>query len=172
MRERVRSRIKSRPGDICIFWVILMSSKSDLFFTHCGIVMRYADIDLAHNWPRWWLLAWWLQSITRTWWTSLHQWGLLAFTWGQFQRKCWTISILDIIQNYNFISLIWIKNYLPKITTTSLREQWVNSLFRGCIQYQVIWDPVMWGYHIVSCLSLLLSDQLSWIHGLRSTGNN
>ena len=122
MRKRVRSSIKSRPGDICIFWVTLMSSKSDLFFTHCGIVMRYADIDLAHNWPRWWLLAWWLQSITRTWWTSLHQWGLLAFTWGQFQRKCWTISILDIIKITT--SYLW---YELKITYLKLQPRHSES---------------------------------------------
>ena len=36
--------------------------------THCGLVTPHGDIDLCHNWLRYWLVAWWHQAIT---WTSV-----------------------------------------------------------------------------------------------------
>ena len=33
---------------------------------HSGLVMPYGDKDLGNHWLRYWLVAWWLQAITRT----------------------------------------------------------------------------------------------------------
>ena len=33
--------------------------------THWGPVTLFGDIDFGQHWLRWWLVAWWIQSITR-----------------------------------------------------------------------------------------------------------
>ena len=66
------------------------------FLTHCGLVMPYGNIDLGQHQFRWWLVVWWRQAIT---WTNVdlsRHWGLGAFPYRKFHRKCSQLSILDM----------------------------------------------------------------------------
>ena len=45
-----------------------------------------------------------------------HQWGLVAFTWEDFHRKCW-----------GYLSFIWVWKLLIKVTAATPRDQWIQS---------------------------------------------
>ena len=34
-----------------------------VLWSHCGLVLLFGSIDLGQHWLRWWLDAWWKQSI-------------------------------------------------------------------------------------------------------------
>ena len=58
-------------------------------------MMPIGIVNLGRHWLGKWLVPWWHQTIS---WTMMlnHQWGLVAFTWGQFNKKC-----------LRYLSLIW-----------------------------------------------------------------
>ena len=69
--------------------------------THCGLVMPYGNIDLGRHWLR--------ELLTN------HQWGLVAFAWAQFYRKC---------SRYLFLGWVW---KLLILCNLSPRDQWHRS---------------------------------------------
>ena len=63
---------------------------------------------------------------------TYHQWGLMAFTWGQFYRKCsMHLSILDMSLKITY--------KLSMITIISPRSQWVNPLTPTRLDNPPLW---------------------------------
>ena len=90
-------------------------SCSSCNLTHCGLMMRYGNIDLGQHWLRQWLVTWQHQAIT---WTKLtcHQrcfCGVHLRTAHTIMKCLWNWS-KHINGDYTF-----------KIITTSPRVQWV-----------------------------------------------
>ena len=96
--------------------------------------MPYGDKDLGQHWLRWWLVAW--------------------------QHQCITWTNIDFLKpRFCGIHLIATSSHLPKVlfhklsfkicfkfTTTSPRDQWVNSLAPGrskCNSKNVIFNLVL-----------------------------
>ena len=88
-----------------------------------------------------------------------HKWGLLAFTWRQFHRKC-----------SKLLSLIWLwrlQQHLPGVNEltkcTIPRHQWVNSFFK--IKFTIFIDF----FSIPLMVNSLWPNDAIWQHRSRST---
>ena len=96
--------LNSCLGKLCLhpyLVVPLISAKVTLIFTrvsaHCQAILLRHKARHQH-WHRWWLVAWQHQAISSAEpMLTYHQWGIVAFTWGQFYRKC-----------SRYLSLIWV----------------------------------------------------------------
>ena len=70
-------------------------------FTYCGLVMPYGDLVLGQHWLSQWLVFWKPQASAVL---TNHQWGLVAFTWRRFHRKC-----------SKYVSLVWVWKEIPNL---------------------------------------------------------
>ena len=88
--------------------------------THCGLVMPCDDINWGQHWLRWWLLAWWLKSIT---WINV-----------DFPLERYLGIHLRAISQWMLKVLLFCKTSLKiilKVTATSPRGQWVKRRLSG-----------------------------------------
>ena len=101
--------------------------------TQCGLVMPYSIISLVNLGSSNGLLPDGTKPLPEPMLTN-HQCGVVAFTWGQFHRKCSVYS-----------SLVWVRKLL--IYDHSCRGQWVQILivaYSASFHYsnQCWWDKL------------------------------
>ena len=106
-------------SDICFAFAIL---------THCNLVMLYC----VRTWSRLVQVMAWCLFRHLPILTNHHQWGLVAFTWWQFHRKCSRYFLDMSLKMTNWRS----EPHLDSLGANELmRTNWMNPLIKSSVLF-------------------------------------